>query len=125
MGETVRRWSLGVGCAGVLVVAFLPWARSGERERHSFDLLRSADRLDLIEGVPQRAAQVGWLLMPVAVGIVVYALASGHRRTAAFAALFTGDRRPSSEPWSRDRRSTRPHGRPFRSVWDSSSPSWR
>ena len=90
MGVTVRRWSLGVGGAAVLVVAFLPWVRSGERDRNSFELLRSADRLDLIDGVVQRAAQIGWLLLPVAVGMVVVALALGHGRIAAAGALAAG-----------------------------------
>ncbi len=90
MGVTVRRWVLGLGCGGVLVVAFLPWVRSGERERNSFELLRSADRLDLIQGVPQRVAQLGWLLMPVAVGIVVIALALGRSRIGAAAASVVG-----------------------------------
>jgi hypothetical protein len=90
MGVTVRRWSLGVGGAAVLIVAFLPWVRSGERDRNSFELLRSADRLDLLDGVVQRAAQIGWLLLPVAVGIVVVALALGHGRIAAAGALAAG-----------------------------------
>jgi len=90
MGVIVRRWSLGLACGGLLVVAFLPWVRSGERERNSFELLRSADRLDLIDGAVQRATQLGWLLMPVAVGVVVLALAWGRHRIGGVAALFAG-----------------------------------
>jgi hypothetical protein len=90
MGVTVRRWSLGVGCAAVLMVAVLPWVRSGERDRNSFELLRSADRLDLLDGVVQRAAQITWLLLPVAVGIVIVALAIGRGRIAASGALGAG-----------------------------------
>ncbi len=71
----------------MLLVALLPWAHSGERDRSSYQLLRSADRLDLIEGVGQRAMQVGFLMLPLLVGVVVVALALHHRRIGAMAAL--------------------------------------
>ena len=79
---TVRQWCLGLGCAALLVIASLPWVYSGERDRNSFALVRSADRLDLTDGLVHRAAQLGWLLMPAMVGIVVIAVAL-HRRSLA------------------------------------------
>ena len=87
---TVRRWCLGLGCAALLVIALLPWAQSGDRQRNSFALLRSADRLDLIDGVVQRTAQIGWLLMPVVVGVVVIALALQHHTVASLGAGYVG-----------------------------------
>jgi hypothetical protein len=87
---TVRQWCLGLGCAALLVIASLPWVYSGERDRNSFALVRSADRLDLTDGLVHRAAQLGWLLMPAMVGVVVIAVALHRRTLAALGGLYVG-----------------------------------
>jgi uncharacterized membrane protein len=63
----------------VLLAAFVPWVVTGRARRNSFDLLRAADRLDLLHGTVQRWAAVGWYLMPLAVGVIWLAAATSRR----------------------------------------------
>ena len=64
------RWFTVTAAVGVVICAFLPWAASGRASRTSFELLRSAERLDLLHGGWQHAMTIGWYLMPVAVAVL-------------------------------------------------------
>jgi len=82
--DTVRRrWGSGVAMAGVLMMGaslWLPWHISGERSRDAFELLQTADWLDLGPG-PFRA--VWRLLVPVVPALAAVAWISlllGRRR---------------------------------------------
>jgi hypothetical protein len=76
-----------IGIAGVAVATFLPWVRSGEVERNSYEVARSAERLDLVDGFLQRALVVSWYLVPLACALVLLALARDAQRVAASVGL--------------------------------------
>ncbi|MCP4085280.1 MAG: hypothetical protein GY745_09570 [Actinomycetia bacterium] len=69
--------------AGLLVVGvgtmFLPWASSGQTSRNSIELMRSADRLDLLDGWMASVGLGVWLAMPFVAAAAVVALTLGHR----------------------------------------------
>jgi hypothetical protein len=65
----------------VLVGAILPWGRSGEVDRSSFELVRLARRLDVLDGGAAAVARV-WLVAPLVVAVVVAAGVTGRRALA-------------------------------------------
>jgi hypothetical protein len=82
--EKMRAVSLDV-VAPVLIVligATLPWGRSGAADRSSFELVRLARRLDVLDGGAATAAKA-WLAAPLVVAVVVVAGATGRRTLAA------------------------------------------
>src|SRR5262245_66012238 len=67
---------LTVGGAGVVLVGtFLPWLRSGDVWRNSYEVWRSADRLGVVSGLPLQIVHVAWFLVLVATGLVLLAVA--------------------------------------------------
>ncbi|MGH9185259.1 MAG: hypothetical protein ACRD0U_05525 [Acidimicrobiales bacterium] len=83
---TRARWPAALTLVGAIVVlaaAFLPWVRSGESERNSFELLGVARRLGVLDSGWQRVAVVGWYFMPLAVTLVGLAMLLGRRRAVA------------------------------------------
>jgi hypothetical protein len=83
--------ALGLAVAGptiTLLGALLGWARSGRVTRSSFTLLRSARALDVLSGPFARLAPL-WNLLPLVVGLVWLAAATGRRRVAAGMAILT------------------------------------
>jgi hypothetical protein len=87
----VRRRSLDVS-AGILVVlvgAAMPWGGSGEVDRSSFELVRFARRLDVLDGVAATLA-VAWLSLPLVAALVIVAGWSGRRRWALATATLAG-----------------------------------
>jgi hypothetical protein len=89
-GALLARWATAGAAVGVLVAAFLPWVVTGRAQRNSFDLLRAADRLDLLHGTVQRVAAVGWYLMPLAVGLIWLAAATGRRALVVVGGAIVG-----------------------------------
>jgi len=81
--EKARTWSLDVTVSVLIVLigAALPWGRSGTADRSSFELVRLARRLDVLDGGAATAAKL-WLAMPLVVAAVAVAGAAGHRRLA-------------------------------------------
>ncbi|MGI8759255.1 MAG: hypothetical protein ACR2K0_08095 [Acidimicrobiales bacterium] len=70
MGTGASRPGMGTvlavaGVLGVLVASFLPWARSGNASRTSYELVATAQRLDVVSG-PGATLVRGWYLLPVA-----------------------------------------------------------
>jgi len=58
-------WGTGLSVAGTVAVAvasFLPWASSGRASRDSYELVRAAERLDIVTGAAARLAE-GWYLV--------------------------------------------------------------
>ena len=76
-----------VGLALVVTGAFLPWVLSGATSRSSFAMVRSADRLGIVDDGIGLAVLRAWYLVPLlAAGVVV--LVTLHRpRTAAAVGL--------------------------------------
>jgi hypothetical protein len=69
-------WPMWTACAGsgvVAVAGFLPWARSGSRQRSSFDLARLADRLDLVDGRWTSILLALWAMIPLLAALTLLA----------------------------------------------------
>lgn len=87
----LRNRSLDVSAGIVLVLAgaALPWGGSGEVDRSSFELVRFARRLDVLDGVAATLA-IAWLSLPLVAALVLVAGWSGRRRWALAAASVVG-----------------------------------
>jgi hypothetical protein len=79
----VRTRSLDVAACMLLVLvgAAMPWGGSGEVDRSSFELVRYARRLDVLDGIAATLA-VAWLALPLVAALVVVAGWSGRRGLA-------------------------------------------
>ncbi len=66
----VAVWSTALAGVVIVVCSFLPWGASGRAERTSWELLRSAERLDVLHGFGQEAGAVAWYFAPVAVAVI-------------------------------------------------------
>lgn len=53
------------GLVLLVIGSFMPWARSGTRQRSSYELVRVADRLDLLPGGWQAGAARAWFAVPL------------------------------------------------------------
>jgi hypothetical protein len=80
VGRIGRRVVVG-GAVVVAVAGFLPWLRSGQVVRDSFQVVRVADHLDLADGVGQQVAIGLWYVLPALCALTVLA-AVIHRLTA-------------------------------------------
>lgn len=60
---------------------FLPWGRSGRRDRSSYELVAVADRLDVVSGTAATAARL-WYAAPAAAAVVWLAAVTGRRGVA-------------------------------------------
>ncbi len=74
---------VGLLVAG-LGVSFIGWGRSGSRSRSSYELVRSARSLDLLDGLWADLAQV-WFVIPLLVAVAV--VAGIFNRTGVLAVL--------------------------------------
>lgn len=89
-----RRLGLGTvlavaGVLGVLLASFLPWARSGNASRTSYELVATASRLDLISG-PGATLVRGWYLVPVAAAATWLAATLGRPLVTATLSTLVG-----------------------------------
>lgn len=76
--------SIGLAAGFVAVVSLvLPWFDVLGRQRSSFDMLRSASALDVIDGGVRIAVIAGWLLMPLLLTAAIFLGAAGRYRFAA------------------------------------------
>jgi hypothetical protein len=67
----------------------MPWGRSGQTSRTSYELISVAARLDVLDGGWARLAPL-WLLVPVLTGASWLALSISRSRTAATLAASVG-----------------------------------
>lgn len=75
------------GLLGILVASFLPWGRSGDAARTSYELVDAAGRLEVVSGAGATAVR-GWYLMPLLVACTWLAAARRHLlMTATLSAL--------------------------------------
>ncbi|MCU1372148.1 MAG: hypothetical protein JWO77_3342 [Ilumatobacteraceae bacterium] len=81
---------MGVALVATVAVTFAPWLRSGEARRDSHELVRTAERLGVFEGVVATAVRVGWAFLPFVAALGLLALVRGWRRTGFAAALTVG-----------------------------------
>lgn len=79
------------GAVGMEAVAgFLPWLRTGQRERNGFELVDAARSLDVLDAPWQRAIATLWYLVPLAATLCCLALLLHRPRTAAGLAVGAG-----------------------------------
>lgn len=79
-----------VAIVGEAVAGFLPWLRTGERERSAYELVDAARSLDVLDSAVVRALAVAWFLVPLAAMLCCLALLLHARRVAALLAIGTG-----------------------------------
>lgn len=93
LSERARR---AVTVAAVLAVAietacaFLPWVRTGRRDRTSFELISAARELDVLRSPLERVAATAWYLMPLLAALVALTAALAARRAMGLMAITTG-----------------------------------
>ena len=93
MGPTYRSRGIALTVAasvGVLIGSFLPWLRSGNRARSSFELISAARGLGLIEGWQVRALTALWYFIPLLVAVTWTASALRRDRLVAAAGALVG-----------------------------------
>lgn len=76
-----------MGLALVVVGAFLPWVHSGDSTRSSFAMVRSADRLGIVDDGAGLVLLRAWYLMPLVAAAVVVLVALDRLRPAAVVGL--------------------------------------
>ena len=80
--------------AGLAVLAafglLLPWARTGDRNRSSIDLLSSAGALDVVTGWPFAALLIGWFSVVVAAALALVLVAWGRTMVGVSVAGLVG-----------------------------------
>jgi hypothetical protein len=89
----MRRAGSGVAAIGLVALvagSFLPWVRTGRRQRASFDLVGVADRLGVVPSGVATVVARGWILVPLLVAGGLAAIALGATRVAAGVAAVTG-----------------------------------
>ena len=62
--------------------AFLPWVRTGERERNSFELIGVARRLRVLQSAWEQPASAAWYFVPLVIALALVAAAVGRRAVA-------------------------------------------
>lgn len=85
----ILTWLAILAASTALVAAFLPWGRSGQTSRSSFQLIGVADRLDVLQGSARSAAYL-WFVLPVLVGLAWLARSVGRSALAASLAATAG-----------------------------------
>lgn len=79
---------LGVLLLAAVAATFTPWLRSGDARRSSYEVVRSADRLELLGPVARRAGRVVWATLPLAAALGLLALVRERRMLAGALALW-------------------------------------
>lgn len=72
------------------VAGFLPWLRTGERERSAYELIDAARTLDVLDSAVVRGLALAWFLVPLAAAVCCLAVLLHARRAAALLAVGTG-----------------------------------
>lgn len=72
------------------VAGFLPWIRTGQRERSGFELVDTARTLDVLDSGVQRGLALALYLVPLAAALCWFAVLMHRRRAAAVLAIATG-----------------------------------
>ncbi|MGH9211439.1 MAG: hypothetical protein ACRD2C_12270 [Acidimicrobiales bacterium] len=86
----VGRVMMLAGLAVEAVAGFLPWIRTGQRERNGFELIDAARTLDVLESGVHRAFALAWYVVPLAATLCWLAVLLHRPRIGALLALTTG-----------------------------------
>ncbi|MCB0976339.1 MAG: hypothetical protein KDB02_02660 [Acidimicrobiales bacterium] len=83
-------WVIAALVAVAVGSTFAPWFRSGDVTRTSYETIRTAARLDLLDGSAATVARFGWSFVPLMGCLAVLALLLEHRRVGALFAAIVG-----------------------------------
>ena len=75
------------GATAVAGAGFLPWVRTGERERSAFELIDAARMLDVLDSSVLRALAVAFYFVPLVAALGWVAELSGQSRLATVLAV--------------------------------------
>jgi hypothetical protein len=84
------RVTMLVAVAVEAAAGFLPWLRTGERERNAYELVEVARSLDVLDTGLHRTLAGAWFLVPLAAALCWLAALLRWRRSAALIALAAG-----------------------------------
>ncbi|NNE74813.1 MAG: hypothetical protein HKN26_14195 [Acidimicrobiales bacterium] len=90
--KPLPRWGLVLLAIVLIDIActFMTWSISGARGRSSYELIRSAERLLLLEDGAPKIIGIAWLTLPFVAAVVVAAMFVGWHRTARLVAAGFG-----------------------------------
>ena len=72
------------------ITAFLPWVRTGHRDRTSFEVISAARELDVLRSPLERLVAAAWFTMPLLAALAALAAAASARRAAAIMTIAAG-----------------------------------
>lgn len=73
-----------------VAVTFAPWLRTGAARRSSHEVVRAADRLEVLAPGPQAVVSVAWAFLPLVACLAALALVLDRPRLAAALAALVG-----------------------------------
>jgi hypothetical protein len=73
-----------------VAATFAPWLRSGDAHRSSYEVIRAAEDLDLLDGWLQPVAAAAWYFVPLLGALVLLAAVLGRPILAAVLLGVTG-----------------------------------
>lgn len=82
--------ALGAAAVAAVAVTFAPWLHTGAAHRTSYQMVRAADRLEVLSAGPQTAVSVAWAFLPFVAALAVVAVLVERRRIAAALAVLVG-----------------------------------
>lgn len=83
-------WVLAALLTASVASTFGPWVRTGAAQRTSYEAVRSAARLDLVEGTGAELARVLWPFVPFLACLAVLAIVLERPRLGAVLGGFVG-----------------------------------
>ncbi len=84
-----RSWVWVLAAAAAAATAFGPWVRTGRVVRSGFELARSAERLDVVDGGAAPLLLAVWFCVPLLAAVSFTAAAFGRWHVSALAATLT------------------------------------
>lgn len=82
--------ALIASCVAAVAVTFAPWVHTGAAQRTSYQVVRAADRLQVLADGPQTVVSVAWAFLPFVAALAVVAVVAERRRLAAGLAVLVG-----------------------------------
>lgn len=82
--------AMAVALAAAVACTFAPWLRSGATDRHSYDVVRAADRLGVLDSGLQESVAAAWFFVPFVAAVALVLVTMQRHRLAAAAAASVG-----------------------------------
>jgi hypothetical protein len=86
--RTVLDGALALLLVAAVAVTFTPWLRTGSARRSSYEVVRAAERLEVLDPTAARVGRVVWATLPLAAASGVLLLVVERRRAASIAGLW-------------------------------------